>query len=220
MTARDCVLCIILAQTPALLTRNVISCFAFFFSFLFWLFACLFVCLFVCLLCVAKTGKRIDYLIWIDMDLRGFDMQGVASEFPIAFRSGYDVVCANGMKYSGWYYDSYATIYDDGTWAHGVPRYQITNEIRTPPSGIYDMKSCFGGFAAYHLDFLLQSGCRYEHFGWAYAKVPEFASFADKHMLHKSCEHLPLNLCLRQNGAKIGVSTHAHSLYGTYDEHG
>ena len=56
-----------------------------------------------------ETGISIDYLFWVDMDLRGIDIQAIASEFSYAWRAGFDVVCTNGIKYTGWYYDSYAT---------------------------------------------------------------------------------------------------------------
>ena len=39
------------------------------------------------------------------MDLRGFDVQMIAHEFSYAWRAGFDIVCANGVKYTGWYVD-------------------------------------------------------------------------------------------------------------------
>ena len=160
----------------------------------------------------------IDYLIWIDLDLKGFDISSIAHEFSVGWKLGYDVLCTNGIKYTGWYYDSYATVFHDGEWSHGIDRWRISNKIRD--YRFYDMRSCFGGFTAYNFKLLLNSGCKYQHFGSAYSQITEFQQFSDAYMLHKVCEHLPLNFCLRENGAQIGVATRAHSFYGTYDLHG
>ena len=161
----------------------------------------------------------VDHLIWIDMDLRGFDVSSIAHEFSVGWRNGYDVLCTNGIKYTGWYYDSYATLFYNNVWAHGMPRWKISNIIRD--YRYYDMRSCFGGFASINFKLLLHSNCRYESFGHSYAKLSEFEQFADKEMIHKVCEHLSMNMCLRENGAKIAVSTRAHSFYGNgADKHG
>jgi len=165
-----------------------------------------------------QTGISIDYLFWVDMDLRGIDMQAVADEFSYAWRAGYDVVCTNGIKYTGWYYDSYATVYEDGIWAYGTARWLITNRVRG--ERFYDMKSCFGGFAGYNLPFLIETGCRYQHFGWAYGRLQTFKRFADIYHIDRTCEHLPLNFCIREHGGKLAVATEAHSFYGTGDRHG
>eukprot|EP00485_Elphidium_margaritaceum_P008343 CAMPEP_0202690184 /NCGR_PEP_ID=MMETSP1385-20130828/5255_1 /ASSEMBLY_ACC=CAM_ASM_000861 /TAXON_ID=933848 /ORGANISM="Elphidium margaritaceum" /LENGTH=360 /DNA_ID=CAMNT_0049345419 /DNA_START=247 /DNA_END=1332 /DNA_ORIENTATION=+ len=160
-----------------------------------------------------ETGEAIDYLFWVDMDLRGIDIQAVATEFSYAWRAGFDVVCTNGIKYTGWYYDSYASVYEDGTWAYGTERWRITNRVRG--DRFYEMKSCFGGFAAYNLPFLIDSQCRYAHFGWAYGRIPSFKRFADIYNIDRTCEHVPLNFCVREHGGKLAVATEAHSFYGT-----
>jgi len=165
-----------------------------------------------------ETGIQIDYLFWVDMDLRGIDIQSVASEFSYAWRAGFDVVCTNGIKYTGWYYDSYATVYEDGVWAYGMERWRITNRIRG--ERFYEMKSCFGGFAAYNLPFLISTDCKYQHFGWAYGRLDSFRKFADIYHIDRTCEHLPFNFCVREHGGKLAVATEAHSFYGTGDHHG
>jgi len=152
------------------------------------------------------------------MDLRAFDIQMIANEFSYAWRAGYDVVCTNGVKYTGWFYDSYAAVYEDGAWAYGNNRWAISNRIRG--DRFHEMKSCFGGLAAYNLPFLVQTGCRYEHFGWAYHKIETFAKFADLYHIDRTCEHLPINFCLRQNGGRLAVASDALSFYGTSDSHG
>ena len=158
-----------------------------------------------------QTGISIDYLFWVDMDLRGIDIQAIASEFAYAWRAGFDVVCTNGIKYTGWYYDSYATVYEDGVWAYGMERWRITNRIRG--ERFYEMKSCFGGFAAYNLPFLIESQCKYQHFGWAYGRLDTFRKFADIYHIDRTCEHLPFNFCIREHGGKLAVATEAHSFY-------
>lgn len=163
-------------------------------------------------------GIIIDYLFWIDMDLRGFDIESIAHEFVFAWRAGFDVVCSNGVKYTGWYYDSYATVYEDGAWAYGAERWRITNRIRG--ERFYEMKSCFGGLAAYSLPFIIQTKCKYEHFGTAYEQFPSFRKFADVYHVDRTCEHLPFNFCVREHGGKLALASEAHSLYGTGDRHG
>ena len=116
------------------------------------------------------------------------------------------------------YYDSYASVYEDGVWAYGNARWRISNRIRS--ERFYEMKSCFGGLAAYSLPLLAESGCKYQHFGWAYAQVPSFARFADIYHIDRTCEHLPINFCLREYGAKLSVASEAHTFYGTGDVHG
>lgn len=165
-----------------------------------------------------ETGVEIDYLFWVDMDLRGIDIQAIANEFSYAWRAGFDVVCSNGIKYTGWYYDSYATVYEDGEWAYGQERWRITNRIRG--ERFYEMKSCFGGFAAYSLPFLLETGCRYQHFGWAHGRIESFKDFSELYHIDRACEHLPFNFCMREHGAKLAVASEAHSFYGTGDHHG
>eukprot|EP01084_Bolivina_argentea_P149371 260929_1 len=166
----------------------------------------------------SKNEIKIDYLLWIDMDLRGFDISTIAYEFSVGWQLGYDVLCSNGIKYTGWYYDSYSTVFYNGIWSHGIDRWNITNQIRD--YRFYDMRSCFGGLAAYKFDFLLHSKCKYEYFREAYSKISEFKEFVDEYNIYKACEHLALNFCLRQNGAKLAVATRAHSFYGTADKHG
>eukprot|EP01083_Nonionella_stella_P063532 165071_1 len=156
-----------------------------------------------------QQNEDIDYLIWVDMDLRGFDISSIVEEFAIGFALGYDVLCTNGIKYGGWYYDSYATVFANGTWTHGIDRWKITNHIRD--YRFYNMSSCFGGLAAYKLEYVLRTQCKYEHFDAAYSNIPQFTQFSDSNMVRKVCEHLPFNFCLYQHGAHVAVATKARS---------
>ena len=70
------------------------------------------------------------------------------------------------------------------------------------------------------LKLFFESNCKYEHFGSAYRTIPLFAKFADKNILTRTCEHLAINYCLRQNGAKIALATKLYTFYGTNDKHG
>jgi len=166
----------------------------------------------------ARTGISIDYLFWIDMDLRAFDLQGIANEFSAAWRDGHHVVCANSIKYSGWYYDSYATVFRDWEWAYPLRRWVSANRIRKDRFSA--MQSCFGGVAAYDLPFAVDSECRYHHISHAVNEIESFSTFADTHKLNKTCEHIPFNFCLGEHGGKLAVASGAHSFYGTIDAHG
>ena len=131
---------------------------------------------------------------------------------------GYDIVCANGVKLWGWYYDSYASVFEDGWWAYGMNRWKLSNRVRA--ERFYGMRSCFGGFASYNMQLLVKTKCKYEHFGWGYAKVKTFAKFVDLYKINTACEHLPINFCLRENGAKIAIASEATAYYGTFELHG
>lgn len=168
---------------------------------------------------IRASGEELDYVIWLDMDLRGLDVSAAVSELGAAWLAGYDVVCASGVKYNGWYYDSFATVLDDGSFLYGVDPVAISNEMTD--FRFRQVRSCFGGFAAYDWRTLSASRCDYSHFARAYANNRMFARFCDDHPLAvRTCEHLPLNFCLYQSGAQLAIATRMFSYYGTRDSHG
>jgi len=78
------------------------------------------------------TKEKSDYIIVIDMDLIGFDTNGIADSFS---QSNWDVMCANGVVLNGIYRDTYAfRINGYDTNHHWVgddhAKYNITDEQR------------------------------------------------------------------------------------------
>ena len=103
---------------------------------------------------------NIDYLIWIDMDLTGIDLISIFNTYIELYDNAnensdiikYDVICGNGIKYGGWYYDSYASVLYNNEWLHGYKNYNITNSLLKYK--YYEMNSCFGGFVSYDIEAL------------------------------------------------------------------
>ena len=173
---------------------------------------------------LAKIGAEMDsfdHLIWLDYDLRGFDASAAHRELSLGWQLGYDLVCANGVKYNGWYYDSYATVLPSlFSSLYSAPPIALSNRLAL--WRFAHARSCFGGFASYRSSALISANCSYYHStAIAYSQIASFARFVDSHPLSTSfCEHIPFNFCLIEHGARAAIATNMHSYYGTSDSHG
>ena len=161
-----------------------------------------------------KNGK--DYLIFIGANtMINFDVQSVATQFKIAWNYGYDVVCANGIKYNGWYYDSFPTILEDNTWFIGIGRIKNTKTIRNKQ--FINVNSCNNGFISYDLKLIKDTGCKYLETKKAFKQVPSIKNFTSKQKIKpkRISLHVPFNFCLKERGdAKISIASKAYTYLG------
>ena len=159
-------------------------------------------------------GGGNDYLIFVEAAaLVDFDIQSIGTEFERAWRSGYDVVCANGIKYNGWYFDSFPTILTDHTWFIGIDKYTCTNTIRSEQ--FVDVNSCNNGFIAYDLKLIKETKCRYFTTAEAHEWIHTLSNFTKRYSPESISLHVPFNYCLKERGnAKIAIASRAYTYLG------
>ena len=161
-----------------------------------------------------ETHNGNNYLIFLEAtSMKDFDVQSIGSEFKIAWNSQYDVVCANGVKYNGWYIDSFPTILDDNTWFIGIDKYTNTKRIRSEQ--FVDVNSCNNEFVAYDLKMIKETKCRYYTMKEGSEKIKSLNGFIDKYHPQRMSVHVPFNYCLKERGnAKIAIASRAYTYLG------
>lgn len=162
-----------------------------------------------------NNDKGKDYLIFVGADhMINFDVQSIATQFKIAWKEHkYDVVCANGIKYNGWYYDSFPTILADNTWFIGIGRDKTTKLIKSKQ--FVDANSCNSGFVAYDLKLIKDTNCKYFEQRNVENAVPSIKNFTKKYNPRLISYHVPFNYCLKERGnAKIAIASKAYTFLG------
>ena len=145
--------------------------------------------------------------------MKNFDVQSIGREFKKAWDMGLDVVCANGIKYNGWYYDSFPTILTDNTWFLGKSHISNTHIIRSQQ--FMEVNSCNNGFIAYDLKMLEETKCKYMETKQALQRIGSLSNFTAKNQPKAISFHVPLNFCLKERGnARIAIASRAYSYLG------
>ena len=174
-----------------------------------------------------KLPSKTDYVIVIDLDIVGFDPNGVADSFAPRGSLAWDVICANGIMLHGTYRDTFAfrTERLNNTnihWWDHEPHdlYNLTSRDKERLKGEYEsmlhaarammdfssakgfvrVQSCFGGLAIYKYDSLQGCDYQYRH---------------DEQPYMLDCEHVLLHQCMiRKHRANIFTNTDMKLWYG------
>lgn len=167
-----------------------------------------------------------DYFVPIDLDIYGLDIKRVLEELHTAKQKEISVMCLNGIRRTGYMYDSLAaisfngddTIYNenDTTWFYYKEEVERSNIIYK--SGEFTpMLSCFGAMAFYNFGDIKNTECRYMTSDDAVSKFPILKSFYYTNKKKGDvgiCEHIPFNYCLHHHGKKLVIAKDAYLYYG------
>ena len=110
--------------------------------------------------------------------------------------------------------------HDNYDWAYYANYHRSRISNRIIKRKYLPVESCFGGFASYDFKFLINSNCTYQSFDNAFINVNGFEPFANQYRLYDTCEHIPFNFCITNQGGRIAISSNTHAFYGTNDRHG
>lgn len=181
-----------------------------------------------------NTFEMFDYWMVIDLDIFAVDILSILKEINSGINTNdYEIVqmqnnetttqspqfsalCGNGIRESGWYYDSFATILRSGAWFYEMDKYYRSNVIQCQQ--FTPCLSCFGGMAIYNYRHIIQSECNYLTYKDAIQKYPKSAIYADifKDLagITGICEHIPFHFCLIHSNLTIAIARDAYVYYG------
>ena len=126
-------------------------------------------------------------------------------------------MCVNGVRRSGYMFDSLASVMDNGLWLYYMKEIERSNVIYN--NQFTNMLSCFGAMAFYSFPDIIQSGCRYMTTDIALSHFPELQQFSyiNKRKGDKGlCEHISFNYCLYKNNYKLAIARDAYLYYGFF----
>ena len=166
-----------------------------------------------------------DYFVPIDLDIYGFDILRVLTQLQKANESNISVMCLNGIRRTGYMYDSLAAIAindktekdeDDPIWFYYLEEVERSNIIYSS-NEFTNMLSCFGAMAFYNFHDIRKTKCRYMTSDDAKNRYPFLENY---YYINKRkgdigiCEHIPFNYCLHDKGKKLAIAKDAYLYYG------